>query len=326
MAQQYDVDAAHVHKTYRSPWRITSLTNMQVSKPAKPALQDVNLTVSPGEALGVIGLNGSGKSTLVKILCGIIRADGGEVRCLGYQPFKQRNEYVRHIGATFGQKSLLYSDLPLKDSLELYRVVYDMTRDEYQQSMKRLDGYFGINDILAQPVRKMSFGQRIRGEIVASVMHNPQLLFLDEPNIGLDIVARGNLAEYIQSRSREGKTTLLITHDAELLAAVCSRLIVLDGGVKIFDDTAEMLHRQAITEIEVEFTGIRDPEAFERAIQGVKCKERKISSLVLSPPTAEVDELISRISQACSLARLVVRPPDARDVIYSLLAGRQESQ
>ena len=318
---KYDVYAENVCKTYHARWKIGLDKKEKDQQPAKIALNNVSLFVEPGETIGVIGLNGSGKSTLVKILCGIIKADHGEVECLGYNPFYQRRKYVKNIGVVFGQKTLLYMDLPLRDSLELYRVVYDMTRDEFQREIALLDKYFGINEIMDQPVRKLSFGQRVRGDLAASVLHNPRLLILDEPSIGLDILASDNLSQYINQRSQEGKATILVSHNVDLLSSSCSHVVVLENGIKRVDRTVEWLKLQALVDVEFAYTNVRDPKAMDELFEKTNCKERGTSHAVLSVNSDSVDGVVDLLEKSCSLVHLNVKPPDVRDMMSSLIVG-----
>ncbi|MBN2257405.1 MAG: ATP-binding cassette domain-containing protein [Anaerolineaceae bacterium] len=317
----FDIFTENVSKTYRARWGITIEKNKSGKRPAKLALDNVSLLIGPGETVGLIGLNGSGKSTLVKILCGIIKPDQGEVNCLGYNPFRQRREYVNKIGVVFGQKSLLYMDLPLKDSLELYRVVYDISRDEFNREIENLDNCFGINEFIEQPVRKLSFGQRVRGDLAASILHNPQLVFLDEPSIGLDILACDKLSQYINRRSENGKTTILVSHNVDLLSSSCSRLIVLEGGVKRIDRAVEWLKLQSLVDIEFAFNNVRDAKLLDLLFTENKCKERGELFSVLSVRSDSVEATVDRLQKACSLVYLQVKPADIRDMVSTLILG-----
>ena len=200
------------------------------------AVNEISFRVERGELLGYLGPNGAGKSTTIKMLTGILVPSGGRVSVAGLDPSKRRIELAKRIGAMFGQRIQLWWDLPLIDSFELLRHIYKVPADRYRQSLARFREVLDLDSFLHTPVRQLSLGQRIRGELTASMLHEPELLFLDEPTIGLDVVAKQRVRDFLIEINRErGVTVLLTTHDLGDIERLCKRLLVIDHGSLIWD-------------------------------------------------------------------------------------------
>ena len=200
------------------------------------ALRDVSFEIGEGELVGYIGPNGAGKSTTVKILSGILVPDSGKVSVGGRTPWTERKEHVSHIGVVFGQRTQLWWDVPLLDSYSLLKDIYRVPEEAYRKRLDELTEALQLGDLLRTPLRLLSLGQRMRAELCGSLLHSPELLFLDEPTIGLDAVSKLALRDFLQWENREHRTTILLTtHDMEDIAALCSRVMVLGHGQKLFD-------------------------------------------------------------------------------------------
>lgn len=200
------------------------------------AVDEISFSIKRGEIVGFIGPNGAGKSTTVKILSGILYPDAGEVRINGFIPYKQRKQYVKNIGVVFGQKSQLNWDLPLIESFELMKFIYKIPQEKYDENLRLFSGLLGMEEFINQPVRQLSLGQRMRGDIVAALLHSPEIVFLDEPTIGLDVVAKEKIREFIRYMNETRQTTIIFTtHDMQDIEKVCDRLIIIDKGKKIYD-------------------------------------------------------------------------------------------
>ena len=208
----------------------------------KRAVDDVSFSIKRGEIVGFIGPNGAGKSTTIKILSGILYPDAGDVRIKGYVPYKQRKQYVKNIGVVFGQKSQLNWDLPLIESFELMKFIYRIPQEKYEKNLELFTKLLEMKDFINQPVRQLSLGQRMRGDIVAALLHSPEILFLDEPTIGLDVVAKEKIREFIKYINEKEQTTIIFTtHDMQDIEKVCERLIIIDKGKKIYDGSIEQI-------------------------------------------------------------------------------------
>ena len=221
------IDVHSVSRTYRR----TSGSLFQRKTTTVHALQDVSFQIPGGALIGCIGPNGAGKSTLVKILCGILKPDSGTVNVNGREPFSQRQEHVRHIGVVFGQRTQLWWDLPVSDTFELLRALYQVSGHRFDARQKLLVDRLGIGDVLQQRVRELSLGQRMRCELAAALLHEPDVLFLDEPTIGLDAEAKLAVRELLRWLQQSGDvTTLLTTHDLQDIEAVADRVLVFGNG------------------------------------------------------------------------------------------------
>lgn len=208
------------------------------------ALKNVSFTIGDGEMVGYIGPNGAGKSSTIKILSGILTPDGGKVLVDGRVPYKDRIRHVRQIGVVFGQRSQLWWDVPVIDSFELLRDIYSISPQQYKQNLEELTQLLDLKELLRSPARQLSLGQRMRCEIAASLLHDPKILFLDEPTIGLDAVSKLAAREFIRKRNQmHGTTVLLTTHDMQDIEALSDRIILIGKGEILMDGTIDDIKR-----------------------------------------------------------------------------------
>ena len=211
----------------------------------KKAVNDISFSIKKGEIVGFIGPNGAGKSTTIKMLSGILYPDAGKVVVNGYIPWKQRKQYVKNIGVVFGQKSQLNWDLPLIESFELMKYIYRIPQKKYEENLEKFTKLLDMESFINQPVRQLSLGQRMRGDIVAALLHSPEIVFFDEPTIGLDVVAKEKIREFIKYMNQTEATTIIFTtHDMQDIEKVCERLIIIDLGKKIFDGSIDEIKQK----------------------------------------------------------------------------------
>ena len=209
------------------------------------ALEDASFCIERGELVGLIGPNGAGKSTTVKLLTGILTPTSGTCTVNGRTPWENRREHVRHLGAVFGQRTQLWWDVPIRDSFLLLRDIYGVDRVVWQQRLEALVDALELSEFLNAPLRQLSLGQRMRAELCGSLLHGPELLFLDEPTIGLDAVSKLKLRAFLrEENARNGTTILLTTHDMEDMLALCSRVMVLGHGKLLYDGALDALLKQ----------------------------------------------------------------------------------
>ena len=212
------------------------------------AISHISFFIGDGEMVGYIGPNGAGKSTTIKILSGILTPDSGTCVVNGQVPWKERKEYVRQIGVVFGQRSQLWWDIPVIDSFELLQAIYSIPAPSYRNKLDELTQLLNLEDILKTPTRQLSLGQRMRCEIAASLLHEPRLLFLDEPTIGLDAVSKIAVRDFIKKMNEEHKTTVILTtHDMQDIEAITNRVILIGKGQKLLDGTLEDLRLEALS-------------------------------------------------------------------------------
>ena len=211
------------------------------------ALNHVSFTIEEGEMVGHIGPNGAGKSSTIKILSGILTPDSGMCVVNGQIPWKNRTEYVRQIGVVFGQRSQLWWDIPVIDSFELLKEIYSISTPQYKNKLEELTQLLQLQEILKTPTRQLSLGQRMRCEVAASLLHEPRLLFLDEPTIGLDAVSKLAVRDFIKKMNQEHKTTVILTtHDMQDIEAIAERVILIGKGQILLDGTLDELRREAV--------------------------------------------------------------------------------
>src|SRR3989344_234891 len=211
------------------------------------AVDDISFSVKHGERIAFIGPNGAGKSTTIKMLTGILFPTSGKVNILGFDPTKDRKKLAYQIGTVFGQRSQLLPNLPLTDSLEFFGVMYDLTDKQIKARVAELVDLFDMGSFINQPIRKLSLGQRMRAEVAASLIHKPKIIFLDEPTIGLDVVAKKSLRDLLLKINKEENTTIFLTsHDAGDIESLAKRTIIVNFGKIIFDGPTESLKKNYI--------------------------------------------------------------------------------
>ena len=241
------IEMKGVNKSYRVRRREAGLGNAVKSLFSReyteiPALRDMTFVIPSGQIVGYIGPNGAGKSTTIKILSGILRPDSGECRVCGLVPWEDRKRHVARLGVVFGQRSQLWWDVPVSDSMELLRDIYRVPETKYRENLDRLTELLDLGDLLRTPARMLSLGQRMRCEIAAALLHSPEVLFLDEPTIGMDAVSKLKVREFILEQNRLcGTTVILTTHDMQDVDALCSRVLLIGKGRLLLDgSTAEI--------------------------------------------------------------------------------------
>jgi len=246
----------NINKTFRVAKRQAGFSNAVKALFSREyeeihALQNVSFAINDGEMIGYIGPNGAGKSTTIKIMCGILTPDKGECDINGKTPWRQRVAHVRDIGVVFGQRSQLWWDVPIIDSFELIRDIYKTPQNTYKKNLDELTEVLELGEILKTPARSLSLGQRMRCEIVASLLHNPKILFLDEPTIGLDAVSKIAVRQFIKRLNAErGTTVLLTTHDMQDIEALTERIILIGKGQVLLDGSLAELKSRANAESE----------------------------------------------------------------------------
>lgn len=235
------ITVENISKTYKINKRGKGIpgmvANLFVPKyELKEAVKNVSFNIDEGEMVGFIGPNGAGKSTTIKMLSGILYPDKGNITINGKVPYKQRKNYVRDIVVVFGQKSQLQWDLPVIDSFELLKAIYRIPENTYKNNLGRFTEMLKMNDFLKQPVRQLSLGQRMRADIVAALLHSPKIVFFDEPTIGVDVVGKETIREFIRELNAQDKVTMIFTtHDMQDIEKTCNRLIIIDEGSKVYD-------------------------------------------------------------------------------------------
>jgi ABC-2 type transport system ATP-binding protein len=280
------------------------------------AVQDLTFSVERGAILGYIGPNGAGKSTTVKMLTGILVPTAGRVSVAGFVPWKERVALARRIGVMFGQRVQLWWDLPLVDSLELLQHMYRVPPDRFRQSLTNLREALDLDPFLRTPVRQLSLGQRIRGELAAAMVHEPEILFLDEPTIGLDVVAKQRVREFLLRANRErGVTVMLTTHDLADIERLCSRILIIDHGRLIYDGEVTALKERYGPE-RVLVVDLEEPQPPLQVEGGRVIKvEGPRQWIAFERARTSAAQLAAAVAARASLRDLTVEEPEIDDVV-----------
>ncbi|KNY25260.1 ABC transporter ATP-binding protein [Pseudobacteroides cellulosolvens] len=205
------------------------------------ALKGISFSIKKGELVGFLGPNGAGKSTTLKVLTGILFPTDGKVDIMGYTPWKDRKKYVAHIGAVFGQKSQLLWDIPPLDAFNLNKAIYSIPDSEFNKKLNYMVEMLSLQDLVKKPTRLLSLGERMKCEFIMAMLHNPEIVFLDEPTIGLDVIAKDKIREFIIEMNKQGVTFILTTHDLEDVERLAERVIVINHGEMVFDNSIDAL-------------------------------------------------------------------------------------
>lgn len=293
------IELKDIEKTYRVKKREAGIGNaiksfVKGNYEEVKALKGISFKINEGEIVGYIGPNGAGKSTTIKIMCGILTPDSGECKINGLVPYKDRKEYVKDIGVVFGNRSALWWDVPVEDSFELIKSIYKIPDVKYKSQKEMLVEMLNIGEIIKIPTRQLSLGQRMRCEIAGAFLHDPKIVFLDEPTIGLDSVSKIAVRDFIKKINKEKKTTIILTtHDTGDIEALTQRIILIGKGKLLVDGNLKGLIRQySNKEIKVKFDGIVD-----NLCDGLKILEKNENEFRL-----EIDE--SKISLADSIVEI----------------------
>ena len=280
------------------------------------AVDGVSFALESGELVGYLGPNGAGKSTTIKMLTGILVSTRGEVSVAGRVPWKQRVDHARHIGVVFGQRTNLWWDLPVIESLDLLRYVYRVPGDRYARNLAAFREMLGLDEFLNTPVRSLSLGQRMRADLAAALLHDPRILFLDEPTIGLDVVAKERIRRFIKSINRErGVTVILTTHDLGDVQKLCERVMMIDRGTLLYDGSPNDLLVRFGGERELVVDFAQDYEAV--SVDGARIAQRDGRRVTyrFTRGAISASELIQRLSAMYRIEDLSVQEPQIEDTV-----------
>lgn len=311
------IELEHVSRAFtvssRNGWR---RTRREVR-----AVDDLSFTVDRGEVVGYIGPNGAGKSTTIKMLTGILVPSGGSIRVAGVDPSRHRLKLAKRIGVVFGQRTTLWWDLPLKDSFAVLQKMYGVPPARHAENLAAFVELLDLGELLDVPVRQLSLGQRMRGDIAAALLHDPEIVYLDEPTIGLDIISKAKLREFLQRVNAERRTTVILTtHDLDDIEALCSRVMVIDHGHKVYDGTLAGLRasQTAPRTLVVDLAASMDPIAIDGA-EVVKVDGPR--QWLSFPASTSAAPLVAQVAARYPLVDLSVAEPSIEDVIARIYAG-----
>ena len=280
------------------------------------AVDDVNFSLERGELVGYIGANGAGKSTTIKMLTGILVPTSGHIDVMGLTPYRSRRENTRRIGVVFGQRTQLWWDLPVIDSFELLKHIYEIPQNLYKQNLEFFSELLQLQPFLSTPVRRLSLGQRMRCDLTAALLHNPEILYLDEPTIGLDVVAKEQVRQFLRQVNAERQVTVILTtHDLNDVEQVCRRLIIIDSGKIIYDGGIDALKkrygktRMLIVDLAQVYSDIQ--------LEGVDLTRRDGNRIWLAfdRDTISASEVIAQLTARYEIQDLTISEPEIEEIV-----------
>jgi ABC-2 type transport system ATP-binding protein len=339
------IEAQHLSKRFRVLRKKTGAlgglrTLFSTDYQEVSAVNDVSFAIAPGELVGYIGPNGAGKSTTIKMLTGVLHPTGGRAVVGGLVPYQQRAQNSRQIGVVFGQRTQLVYDLPARDTFELLRKMYTVPQARFTERVAYFSDLLDLGALLDRPVRLLSLGERMRCELVAALLHEPRIIYLDEPTIGLDVVAKERMREFITTLNQEqGTTILLTTHDLHDIEQLCRRVIIIDHGTVIYDGSLAEIKRRygrrrritfALLDGAAEAHGSAAPLTVDRLDaelaalgEGITVEQREDHSLAVgfNPQRVAVSALTRHIVTRYPVADLTVEEADLEAIIRAIYAG-----
>ena len=315
---------AKTYTTYKrgSGLRETLQSFFKREKVIVKAVDDISFTVEEGDICGILGPNGAGKSTTIKMLCGALFPTTGQIEAMGFRPYADRKRYVREIGAVFGQRSQLVWDIPPVDSFNMNRAIYGIPSIDYKSRLDELANLFEIEEVMHKPTRVLSLGERMKCEFIMAMLHKPKIVFLDEPTIGLDVIAKAKIREFIQKINKQGTTFILTTHDLEDVKQLADHVIVINHGVKVFHDTLQKLQSNLGEKKIVELV-LEKPLDTEAAVLSnfVKVLEQKSPleiTLEVDISKTAIGDFIESLSRKCSFSDISIKELPMEKIITQI--------
>ncbi|MDR1868468.1 MAG: ATP-binding cassette domain-containing protein [Treponema sp.] len=320
------INVRNLSKTYTTYKRGSGLRDLIKSffkreKVIVKAVDNVSFAIEEGSICGILGPNGAGKSTTIKMLCGALYPSGGEIEAMGFRPYADRKRYVREIGAVFGQRSQLIWDIPPIDSFNMNRAIYGIPLAEYKTRLDELANLFEIEEVMHKPTRVLSLGERMKCEFIMAMLHAPKIVFLDEPTIGLDVIAKAKIREFILNINKTGTTFILTTHDLEDVKQLADHVIIINHGAKVFDDTLHNLQLNLGEKKIVELTLDKPFEENGELSDDIKIIEQKSPlEITLEVDTSKVaiSKFIETVSRSFSFSDIAVKELPMEKIIMQI--------
>ena len=329
------IEVTHICKDFVLPKKYPGLKGaikglFSNEKITKKAVQDISFTIEDGEIVGYIGSNGAGKSTTIKMMTGILKPTSGQCLVQGVDPSKKRKENAQNIGVVFGQRTQLWWDLPLSESFLILKEIYNVSDEDYKTRMEFLNEVLELQEFFDRPVRTLSLGQRMRADLGAALLHNPKVLFLDEPTIGLDLVVKDNIRKAIKEINEKYRTTVILTtHDIGDIEELCNRIIMIDEGKKIYDGSLEKLKdtygttRKVTMEVR-KGEAVRDLNLAEElgvapeACQTEYDKERKLLTVTFDKRKLHVTQILNAVMERTEVQDIQIQETELADIVKQI--------
>ena len=325
------ISAQGVEKTFRQPKRQSGLTGAIRSLFSRDytevrAVDGISFAIDPGEAVGYLGPNGAGKSTMIKMMTGILVPTDGTLSVLGREPHSNRITNAAEIGVVFGQRSQLWWDLPVRDSFDLNRHIYDIPAPRFAENLTRLTTMLDMGGYIDRPVRQLSLGQRMRAEIAMALLHDPKILFLDEPTIGLDVVAKDVVRKFLAEVNRErGTTIILTTHDLVDIEEICPRLIMVDDGKLLFDGELKHLRSALGSRRRLKLDFGTDPGPIALKTAQLVTDEGAAKHFLLDSEQTSILDVLTELGSGHDLKDVKLEEPDIEEVIRTFYKNKVQA-
>ncbi|HYF81739.1 MAG TPA: ATP-binding cassette domain-containing protein [Clostridia bacterium] len=318
------ISVKNICKQYTTFKRGSTFADMMKSllirdKAIVDAVKDISFEIEPGTITGLLGKNGAGKSTLIKMMTGVLFPSSGEINVLGYIPYKHRAKYVTQISAVFGQKSQLVWDIPPIDSFEMNKAIYNISNEDYKTNLSRMVDIFEVSEIIKKPTRSLSLGERMKCEFIMAMLHNPKIIFLDEPTIGLDIISKEHVREFILDMNKNGTTFILTTHDVGDIEKLAERIIIINEGMKVYDDSIGSLKKYLGNKKTVQIQ-MKMPIG-EINLSGVSVLNRQSdyeAELLLDNSIIDINSFVSNISNLGEIADISIKTLGVEEIIKAI--------
>ncbi len=327
------IELQHVGKTFKQavkkPGLVGALRHIATQEyTSKEAVKDVNINIQEGEAVAYVGPNGAGKSTTIKMMAGILHPTSGTIKVCGMEPYKKRVENAKNIGVVFGQRTQLWWDIPIRETYTLLRDVYELKEEQYKKQLDMLVTLLEMKDFMHLPARKLSLGQRMRADLAAALIHNPKILYLDEPTIGLDIVVKKRIRSFLRELNKENRTTLLLTtHDLEDIEDICDRIVIIDNGSLVYDgQLGEMKDRYAreralVLETTTPITDVKQRLSNFLEVRSEDLGDNRMK-LYFDRFDIRAAQLLNAFSQDYEIVDFKIDEPKIETVIMKMYAGK----
>lgn len=329
------IEVKHISKDFVSARKYPGLKGavkglFSNEKIVKRAVDDISFSIPDGEIVGYIGSNGAGKSTTIKMMTGILKPTAGECMVDGVNPSKKRKENAQNIGVVFGQRTQLWWDLPLSESFSILKEIYNVSDEEYKERMEFLNRVLELDKFFTSPVRTLSLGQRMRADLGAALLHNPKVLYLDEPTIGLDLVVKDNIRDAIREINQKYNTTVILTtHDIEDIEELCSRIIIIDAGKKIYDGSLADLKEAYGTErtVTMEVKSVEKLEKMDLAqklgVPAEKCRlqtdgENNVCQVAFDRHLVQVPQILSQVMEVTEVKDVQIQETELAEIVKAI--------
>lgn len=329
------IKVSHISKEFVSPKKYPGLKGavkglFSSEKIVKKAVEDISFSIEKGEIVGYIGSNGAGKSTTIKMMTGILNPTTGECLVNGINPSQNRRENAKNIGVVFGQRTQLWWDLPLSESFTILKEIYDVSDEDYRKRMEFLNQVLELQDFFDKPVRTLSLGQRMRADLGAALLHNPKVLYLDEPTIGLDLIVKDNIRKAIKEINEQYQTTVILTtHDIEDIEELCSRIIIIDEGKKIYDGSLAKLKDTYGTKRKVVME-VKQPERVNKKqlsellhiseddYQMELDKQNNVLSVIFDKSMLQVPQILAAVMHMSEVSDIQIQETELAEIVKEI--------